>query len=77
MNLQQILTSMGLSWTSLIEYIIFLLFFFIFNFWLNLILFLVFYGYVGFKTYLFIKNQKLAYRNNLFTQNLPKLMRAA
>ena len=77
MNLKEILMSMGLSWTTLIEFVILFFFFFIFNFWFTLILLLAFCGYVGFKVYLFIKNQKFAYRDNLFNQNLPKSMRAA
>ena len=77
MNLQQMLISMGLSWTTLIEFIIYLLFCFIFRFWFNFLLLLCFLGFIAFKIWTLIKYQKLSARTTPFNENIPKLMKAA
>lgn len=77
MNLKQTLLNMGISWTTLIEFIILLLFFFIFNFWLSLLIFLIFCGFIAFKIFKYIQQQKRANRNTIFNQDIPKIMKAA
>ena len=77
MNLNKMLMSLGLSWTSLIELIIFLLFFILFRFWIFFLILLAFCGFVGFKIWKLIQQQKLANRNNIFNQDIPKIMKAA
>lgn len=77
MNLQQMLISMGLSWTTLIEFVIYLFFCFIFKFWFNFLLLLCFLGFIAFKIWTLIKYQKLSARTTPFNENIPKLMKAA
>ena len=70
MNFKQMLISMGISWTSLIELIVLLLFFF-------LLILLAFCGFILFKIWKLIQQQKLANRDNIFNQGIPKIMKAA
>ena len=76
-NFKPVLLSMGLSWTTLIELVIFFLLFIIFNFWLSFLIFLIFLGFIIFKIWKLIQQQKKANRNNIFNQDIPKLMKAA
>ena len=77
MNLKQMLISMGLSWTSLIELIVLLVFFIFFRFWIFLLIFLAFLGFIGYKIWTLIKHQQLASRDTIFNQGIPKIMKAA
>ena len=77
MNLKQILMSMGLSITTIIEFVILLLCFFIFNTWLFLLILLLLVGFISFKIWKLMQQLKSATRDNMFTQEIPKSMRAA
>ena len=77
MNIKQMLISMGLSWTSLIELIVLLLFFFLFRFWIFFLILLAFCGFILFKIWKLIQHQKLANRDNIFNQGIPRTMKAA
>ena len=77
MNPIQNLIAMGLSWTTLIELAILLLFYLIFCFWFFFLIFLGFLAYIGLKVYQFFQLQKLSTRTTIFNQDIPKEMRAA
>ena len=77
MELKQILMSTGLSITTIIEFVILLLFFFIFNIWLFLLILLLFVGFISFKIWKLMQQLKSRARDNMFTQEIPKSMRAA
>ena len=77
MNLKQMLISMGISWTSLIELIVLLLLFFLFRFWIFFLILLAFCGFILFKIWKCMQHQKLANRDNIFNQGVPKIMKAA
>jgi NADPH:quinone reductase-like Zn-dependent oxidoreductase len=75
-TLKLFLLKMGLSWTSLIELIIIILFFIIFCFWFSFLLLLGFLGLIGFKIWKIIQQIKKQNRDSMFNQ-LPKTMKAA
>ena len=77
MNPIQNIISLGLSITTLIEFGILLFFFLIFSFWFAFLILLAFLGFVGFKVYIYFQQQKLANRESIFNQEIPKEMRAA
>ena len=76
-SLMQILMNMGLSWTTLIESLILLLFFIIFKFWFAFLIFLVFVGFLAYKIWMLLRQMKKQNRDDIFNQSLPKSMRAA
>ena len=77
MNPIQNIISLGLSITTLIEFGILLFFFLIFSFWFAFLILLAFLGFVGFKVYSYLQQQKLANRESVFNQEIPKEMRGA
>ena len=77
MNLKQILINLGLSITTIIEFVFLLLCFFIFNIWLFLLILLLLVGFISFKIWKLIQQQKATNRDNMFTQEIPKSMKAA
>ena len=77
MNPLQNLMAMGLTWTTLIEFGVLLLFFFIFPCWFAFLILLGFLGFVGFKAYQYFQLQKLSSRTSIFDQEIPKEMKAA
>ena len=77
MNPKKMLITMGLSVTTIIELVILLLFFFIFNFWLSFLILLGFIGFISFKIMKLLQQQKQANRDNMFNQEIPKLMKGA
>jgi alcohol dehydrogenase len=76
-SLKQILMNMGLSWTTLIESVIFLLFFILFKFWFVFLLFLAFCGFIAFKIWILLNQMKRRNRDDIFSQNIPKTMKGA
>ena len=76
MNLSRVI-SMGLSMTSIIEFIILLLFFFIFCFWFAFLILLCFCAFIAFKIWKFIQQQQKANRSTIFNQGIPTIMKAA
>ena len=77
MNPLQNLIAMGLTWTTLIEFLILLFFFVIFRAWFAMLILLGFLGFIGFKIYQYFQLQKLSGRTSVFTQEIPNVMKAA
>ena len=77
MNPLQNVISMGLTWTTLIEFLILLFFFVLFRAWFAMLILLGFLGFIGFKIYQYFQLQKLSGRTSVFTQEIPNVMKAA
>ena len=77
MNPLQNVIAMGLTWTTLIEFLILLFFFLLFRAWFAMLILLGFLGFIGFKIYQYFQLQKLSGRTSVFTQEIPNVMKAA
>ena len=77
MNPLQNVIAMGLTWTTLIEFLILLFFFVLFRAWFAMLILLGFLGFIGFKIYQYFQLQKLSGRTSVFTQEIPNVMKAA
>ena len=77
MNPLQNLIAMGLTWTTLIEFIILLFFFLLFRAWFAFLILFGFIGFILFKIYQYFQFKKLSERTTIFNQEIPKVMKAA